>query len=156
MPVTESFLRTSTLPAVMKNMELPGAPSRTMIWLGGKSRRFIRFTTSEHSRMESPLKSLMRWRKCCASAGGAGVTAGAGAAAAEEPSADMEVVIAALAGVDMCSLLLESSQSYPMTTEGEGADYTSVTVVATWPVCLVSGSNALRIVSDQGLASNQY
>ncbi len=46
MPVLASFLRTSMRPAVMKNMELPGAPSRTITWLGGKSRRFMRFTTS--------------------------------------------------------------------------------------------------------------
>src|SRR4051794_6192281 len=122
MPVTESFLRTSIWPEVMKNMELPGAPSRTMIWLGGKSRRFIRLTTSEHSRMESPLKSLMRWRKCWSGAAPAAAGAGEGAAAAPvEPSADMDVVIAALAGVDIGDLLLKTtgsarqrwSQSYP-------------------------------------------
>ena len=44
----------------MKNMELPGAPSRTITVFGGKSRRFMRFTTSVHSSTLSPLKSFMR------------------------------------------------------------------------------------------------
>src|SRR3954471_1830877 len=64
MPVFVSFLRTSTKPAVMKNMEFPGAPSRTITVFGGKSRRFMRFTTSVHSSTLSPLKSFMRCRKC--------------------------------------------------------------------------------------------
>ena len=82
MPVLGSFLRISTSPAVMKNMELPGAPSRTMIWFGGKSRRFMRFTTCWHSSGESPLNSLMRCRKCCASAPAAAAEAAIEAAAA--------------------------------------------------------------------------
>src|SRR5438132_965900 len=69
MPVFASFLRTSTKPAVMKNIELPGAPSRTITVLGGKSRRFMRFTTSVHSSTLSPLKSFMRCRKCSGPAG---------------------------------------------------------------------------------------
>ena len=67
MLVLGSFLRTSTWPAVMKNMELPGAPSRTMTVAGAKSRRRMRLTTCWQSSLVSALKSLMRCKKCAAS-----------------------------------------------------------------------------------------
>src|SRR4051812_48955629 len=64
MPVLRSFLRTSTNPEVMKYIEAPGAPSRTMICCGGKSRVFMRATICWHSSEERVLKSLMFWREC--------------------------------------------------------------------------------------------
>src|SRR5438067_1102803 len=82
MLVLGSFLRTSTLPLVMKNMEVPGAPSRTMTVAGGKSRRRMRLTTCWQSSLLRVLNSLMRCKKCAASAALLGASAGAAAAAA--------------------------------------------------------------------------
>ena len=45
MPVTGSFLRTSTRPSLMMYIEMPGAPSRMIVSDGGKSVDFRQVTS---------------------------------------------------------------------------------------------------------------